>query len=215
MQVHPILIRCDTGEVVDFLLAKPVKVVTNKVYQFKKLKITQTSHQNSESLFSIKFELRRYTDTKSDQFTIIHSVSTNPICVLSHSTQLKPASLAKPVVTDVIPGDGPITGGTRVVILGTNFIESPTLRARFGNIEVYPIVHGPKTLICTTPPNQQGIVEVSVCNDVNVWSDQCGRFSYVLENNYIQEDQNHLKSSDGSRYGQVNFEGGMETLRSW
>lgn len=212
--IHPVLIRCDTGEVVDYLLAKPVKAVSNKVFPFKKLKITQTSHQNNETLFSIRFELRVYHG-KSDQYNVIHSASTNPICVLSHTTQLKPSSLAKPSISEIIPNYGPINGGTRVVILGANFIESPTLRVRFGNIEVYPIVHGPKTLICLTPQNQPGTVPIHVCNDVNVWSDQCGSFTYRYEDTSYGQDSSQMKSSDGGFFGHVNFEGGMETLRTW
>ena len=51
---------------------------------------------------------------------------------------------------------GPTSGLTRVAVLGANFVESPTTRVKFDNIEVMPIFHGPKTLICVTPKHIPG-----------------------------------------------------------
>ena len=58
--------------------------------------------------------------------------------------------------TQVIPYSGTIAGGTRVAVLGTNFVDSPSARVRFDNIDVMPVFHGPRTLICTTPPHHSG-----------------------------------------------------------
>lgn len=60
----------------------------------------------------------------------------NPILVLSHSTQLKVAPKILPTVTEVIPYGGPQSGGTRVAILGSGFCDSPTVRVKFDQIEV-------------------------------------------------------------------------------
>jgi hypothetical protein len=43
-----------------------------------------------------------------------------------------------------------------VAVLGTNFVDSPSARVRFDNIDVMPVFHGPRTLICTTPPHHSG-----------------------------------------------------------
>jgi hypothetical protein len=56
----------------------------------------------------------------------------------------------------VIPYSGTTAGGTRVAVLGTNFVDSPSARVRFDNIDVMPVFHGPRTLICTTPPHHSG-----------------------------------------------------------
>jgi hypothetical protein len=83
-----------------------------------------------------------------------------------------------PIVTEVIPVSGPPSGFTRVAVLGSNFADSPTTRVRFDEIEVMPIFHGPKTLICHTPKHPPGTVMVRVCNDAKRWSDTAGTFTY-------------------------------------
>jgi hypothetical protein len=85
---------------------------------------------------------------------------------------------ALPVVTEVIPLNGPPSGSTRVAVLGSNFADSPTTRVRFDEIEVMPIFHGPKTLICHTPKHAPGTVLVRVCNDPKRWSDTAAPFTY-------------------------------------
>eukprot|EP00005_Dracoamoeba_jomungandri_P001909 CAMPEP_0174262112 /NCGR_PEP_ID=MMETSP0439-20130205/12777_1 /TAXON_ID=0 /ORGANISM="Stereomyxa ramosa, Strain Chinc5" /LENGTH=807 /DNA_ID=CAMNT_0015346753 /DNA_START=226 /DNA_END=2649 /DNA_ORIENTATION=- len=175
--VAPVLIRCDTLEEKPDLLTgnKPVKIAPGRVVSFRRLKITATSHQQGESLFAIKFELRRY---HGNEYEILDFVQSNPICVLSHSTQLKPASSTTASVVEVIPYSGSTFGGTRVAVLGNNFVESPSSRVRFDNIDVMPTFHGPRTLICTTPQHQPGIVSVRVSNDSKCWSSTAASFTY-------------------------------------
>jgi ankyrin repeat protein len=177
LYIAPVLIRCDTLEEKPKLMTgnKPVKVAPGRVVTFRRLKITSTSHQQGESLFAIKFELRRY---HGNEYEILDFVQSNPICVLSHSTQLKPASSATATVTEVIPYSGPTLGGTRVAVLGNNFVDSPSSRVRFDDIDVVPIFHGPRTLICTTPQHQPGIVSVRVSNDSKIWSVTSASFTY-------------------------------------
>jgi len=79
----------------------------------------------------------------------------------------------------VIPYCGPSSGLTRVVILGNNFVESPTTRVKFDNIEVIPYFHGSKTLICHVPQHKSGTISVTVCNTTNAWSSTSARFTYV------------------------------------
>ncbi len=69
-------------------------------------------------------------------------------------------------------------GGTRVAILGVNFVDNPASRIRFDQTDVMPIFHGPGTLICHTPQHPPGTVEVGVCNSMKKWSEQNASFTY-------------------------------------
>lgn len=175
----PILVRCDTLEEQPRLMTgtQPIKITNSKVITFKKLKVTATSHQQGETLFCIKFELRRYM---GEEFQTIATVQSNPMCILSHSTQLKPSASATvaPVVAEVVPYSGSTSGGTRVAVIGANFVDNPALRVRFDNIDVMPIFHGPGTLICSTPQHSAGPVPIRVSNDNKRWSDTTGTFTY-------------------------------------
>jgi len=178
LYIAPTLIRCDNHEELPKLISgnKPVKVAPGRVAVFRRLKILQTSHQQGESLFAIKFELRRYQGNK---YEVLDFAQSNPICVLSHSTQLKPvASTTSASITEVIPYNGPLEGGTRVAILGSNFIDSPSARVRFDQTDVLPTFHGPKTLVCVAPPHPVGMVTVRVSNDSRIWSTTTACYSY-------------------------------------
>lgn len=179
LYVVPTLLRCDTFTDESKYLTgnRPVRVTSGRVLTFRKLKITTTSHQQQETLFCIRFELRKYSGT--DEYEILDSIHSNPISVLSHSTQMKPVPTIAPTITDVVPESGSITGGTRIAILGSNFVESPAARIRFDNIDVMPVFHGPGTLICHTPQHSQGTVSVRVCNSAKKWSDTVINFTYV------------------------------------
>jgi hypothetical protein len=50
-----------------------------------------------------------------------------------------------PSVTTLLPTSGPVAGGTRVTVFGTNFINSAQLYCRF-----FGIVHRPATWISAT-----------------------------------------------------------------
>jgi len=191
--VAPVLIRCDTMEEQSKLIAgnAPVKVMATRSIPFKKLKILQTSHQLDETLFSLRFELRKYSN---DTFEVLHSCTTNPFYVCSHSSQLNGrASKILPCVTDVIPYGGPPAGGTRVAILGSNFEDSPTARVKFDEIEVMATFHGTKTLIVNAPKHLPGTVQVRVCNVPNQWSSTAGVYTYQLEKE-IQPDPEPTKA---------------------
>jgi len=168
--IAPVLIRCDNFEVEPKHLVgnEPVNITANQTYSFKKLKILVTSRQLNETHFSIRFELRKYLPNMTE-YQVLDQVTTNPMCVYSHSTQLKPTPKTKPKISEIIPGIGSPNGQTRVAILGNNFVDSPTTRVRFGDIEVIPIFHGPKTLICETPKHPPGKVNVQVCLEPGNW----------------------------------------------
>jgi len=216
--VVPTLIRCDTFEEETKLITgnRPVRVTSGRVIPFKRLKILCTSHQLKETLLSLRFELRKYG--QGNEYEVIHSVTSNPICVLSHSTQLKPAAHSKPVVQEVIPCSGPPSGFTRVAVLGANFVDSPTTRVKFDQTEVMPIFHGSKTLICHTPRHIPGTVSVLVCNDAKRWSESSGTFTYDEQ---IPEEEGKVATSIDTQFNlniansicEAAFEGGYETLR--
>jgi hypothetical protein len=206
-----ILTRCDTDEDCPTFLTgnPPTRLTPSRTFEWKRLKVMVTSHQQNETMFALRFELRRYAEganveDPSFPFEVLSQVSTNPVLVLSHSTQLRVPIEALPSVVEVIPPSGTISGFTRVAILGRDFVESPTTRVRFGNTEVHPNFHGPKTLICRTPPHASGRVEVRVCNDPNGWSTSCGYFYF---------DPHQKEPSTQSNSGMVAFETGFETAR--
>jgi len=219
LYVAPILIRCDTLEEKSKLMTgnKPVKVAPGRVVSFRRLKITSTSHQQGESLFAIKFELRRY---HGNEYEILDFVQSNPICVLSHSTQLRPASSTTATVTEVIPYSGSTQGGTRVAVLGNNFVDSPSARVRFDNTDVMPTFHGPRTLICVTPQHQPGIVSVRVSNDSKVWSPTAASFTYEERKTPSEQAQSaevrqrfDLGIDIASSICEAAWQGGFETVK--
>lgn len=72
----------------------PIKVFcSGQQVTFRNLKVTTTSLQHQNTLFCINFELRQYAGENFGNFVILDSVHTNPICILSHSNQLKSGNL--------------------------------------------------------------------------------------------------------------------------
>eukprot|EP01088_Endostelium_zonatum_P006170 TRINITY_DN1827_c0_g1_i1.p1 TRINITY_DN1827_c0_g1~~TRINITY_DN1827_c0_g1_i1.p1 ORF type:complete len:710 (-),score=220.03 TRINITY_DN1827_c0_g1_i1:288-2417(-) len=218
--IAPILIRCDTLEEIPKLLTghKPVKVAPGRVVVFRRLKITATSHQQGESLFSLRFELRKYHSPTS--YSVLDTIQSNPICILSHSTQLKPClATISATICEVIPYKGSIKGGTRVAVLGNNFVDNPSARVRFDGVgDVMPVFHGPRTLICVTPKwkgakgaggRKGGIVSVRVSNDSKVWSQTAASFTFE-ERGEEGEDEVGGEEERGSMDGPVEGDKGED-----
>jgi ankyrin repeat protein len=176
--VAPVLVRCDTLATVAGKLTghAPLRISPGHLVTFRSLKMMATSRQMQDTLFALRFELRRYTG--ADEYKVLHWVQTVPIQVLSHSTQLRPTKRVKPIVKEVVPLSGTPSGGTRVAVLGSSFIESPALRVRFDRSDVVTHFHGAGTLICSTPRHEPGIVVVRVSNDGSRWSDSHASYTY-------------------------------------
>jgi hypothetical protein len=178
--VEASLIRSDNNTELPSTLegTKVIRIDPGKMASFKKLKILSTTQQIG-SLVRIKFQLKKANE---GTFITVHGVHTvsNPIEVFSHTYYLNRVALpTPPVVSEVLPARGPACGGTRVAILGDNFIDSPNLRVRFGNTLLQPIFHEARTLICTTPFGlPQSIVLVSVSNDGVDYSTAQAQFAY-------------------------------------
>lgn len=178
LQIVPVLYRFDTSQPIQFLVGnQPQSANIGSPVVFKRLKVSKTSHQLDDTLFFLRFELR-ITDG-SKQSESLASVQSKPFSVVSHSSLLKEKSKA-PVaaVTEVIPPSGSTIGGTRVVIIGSNFEDSPTLLVRFDNTTVFAEFVSPGTLVCFTPSHFPASVHVTVSNNSKDWSNPPGAFTF-------------------------------------
>eukprot|EP01133_Synstelium_polycarpum_P009972 gene9972-11642_t len=188
------LLRCNNfQEEPSFIVGnKPMQVGSGRVVSFKKLKILVTSHQQGETLFCFRFDLRRYnSDAESNpsDFEVVASIHSNPICLLSHSTQLKhTTNVDLPSVGEAIPLGGPSAGGTRVAILGSNFADTPATRIRFGDIEIVPTFHSQGTLLCYAPPHVPATVQVHASNSPKHWSVAGAPYTYEAQSDIDARD---------------------------
>ncbi|EFA80122.1 hypothetical protein PPL_06944 [Heterostelium album PN500] len=162
--IHAALVRCNNfQEEPTFMTGnKPIQVGSTKVVAFKKLKILVTSHQQGETLFCFRFDLRRYgsdPETNPNDFEHI-------------------ANVDLPQVSEAIPLGGPACGGTRVAILGANFVDTPATRVRFDSVEVTPEYHSAGTLLCYSPEHAPGVVSVRVSNSPSHWSSSSAPYTY-------------------------------------
>eukprot|EP01132_Coremiostelium_polycephalum_P003845 gene3845-4790_t len=198
--VHVALIRCNNfTEEPTFLTGnKLTPVGSGRVVTFRKLKIMVTSHQQGETLFCFRFDLRRYRsdpDNNPNDFDVVSSIHSNPICVLSHSTQLKLTSSADlPQTVEIFPTHGPTTGGQRIALLGANFADTPAIRIKFDNIEVVPEYHSQGTLLCYAPEHAPGPVQVKVSNVPKCWSTTSVTFTYEDQNSIVTPAQQEFSS---------------------
>lgn len=151
--VEAILVRHEdpSNELPTVLDGTKVVRVNGNFAIFKKLKILQTTQQLG-CQFAMKFALKTYHGTNFEDVPKAWVIS-DPIDVYSHTLYLteKPnSSPTPPTVSEVLPSRG--SAGTRVVILGTNFVNSPHLRVSFGDQITAANFHEKGTLICTVPP---------------------------------------------------------------
>jgi len=113
--------------------------------------------------------LKRYIGNVFEQIPTA-SVISNPIEVFSHTlylTEKQEATPPPPVVHEILPPAGVV--GTRVALLGNNFVNSPQLRVRFGDSLISAVWHEQGTLLCNVPhpskpPTAEG-VPIRVSND--------------------------------------------------
>eukprot|EP00029_Vermamoeba_vermiformis_P004952 TRINITY_DN1586_c0_g1_i1.p1 TRINITY_DN1586_c0_g1~~TRINITY_DN1586_c0_g1_i1.p1 ORF type:complete len:595 (+),score=79.14 TRINITY_DN1586_c0_g1_i1:72-1856(+) len=181
--VEATLMRSDSDVELNQILdgSKVIRISTGVFATFKKLKILSTSQQQG-TLFRLKFQLKRYV---GNVFEIIEgaSVTTNPIEVFSHTQYLnerKNGPPPPPNVTEIIPTRGPTAGGTRAVILGSNFFGSPSLRMKFGETVITPTFHEQGTLICSTPAGRSdNTVQVRVANDGQEYCESYASYTYT------------------------------------
>ena len=111
--------------------------------------------------------------------------SSTPMC-MDHAAPFSSRAVS-PMITDVIPEVADWRGGTRIAILGENFVDNPArVRVRFGKTQVVPEVVGPMTMVCYAPRHPLGQVPLSVSFDGENWS--LDRPFYFTENLPVLEE---------------------------
>ncbi|BCV23432.1 IPT/TIG domain-containing protein [Gelria sp. Kuro-4] len=116
-----------------------------------------------------------------------------------------PDPLLQPSITAVIPNQGPVTGGTKVDIWGTNFQEGLTVL--FGGQTVPVEVYGPgpagSAYVRVTAPavEKAGPVDISVINPDGGTATAPGAFTYTAETAAITLDG--IAPTKGPRSGNI------------
>jgi IPT/TIG domain len=164
---------------------KSVRLVNGSFATFTKLKIRSTSQQQGTQ-FKLRFSLKR---CGPNSFETIEGavVESHDIEVFSHTVYLNECSKQQVAsVSEVLPAEG--RPGARVVVLGLNFLNSPLLRVRFGNVIVPATFHEAGTLICVAPTHlpssssssssSKCTVHVQVSNDGQQYSDSQATFTF-------------------------------------
>ncbi|MCX7618674.1 Calx-beta domain-containing protein, partial [Tepidiforma sp.] len=85
-----------------------------------------------------------------------------------------------PVITSIVPGAGPVAGGTPVTITGQNFTGATSVT--FNGVPCTSlVVVSATTITCVTPPNPAGVAEVVVTtpNGQNVTTGTANDFIYT------------------------------------
>ncbi len=86
--------------------------------------------------------------------------------------------LPAPTVSGVTPSAGPTTGGTAVTVTGANFDAGTTVQ--FGSAPASSVtVNGSTSLVATTPPENAGVVDVTVTNPDTQSGVLSGGFTYL------------------------------------
>lgn len=144
---------------------KCVRITQGVFSVFKKLKIQATSQQQ-QTLFRIKFSLKRYLEN-SFQLIPDATVISEPIEVFSHSLYLDRHDSTKippPVINEIVPPLAKV--GSRVALLGSNFSNTAnTIVALNDNLKVSSQYHEQCTLLFTVPDVMEGEYTLAVSND--------------------------------------------------
>ena len=86
--------------------------------------------------------------------------------------------VAPPTVTSVSPSSGPVAGGTRVTVIGTNFASGATVTFG-GTAATNVVVTNSTTITATTPVHAVGAVTVTVINGNGLSGNLVGGFAYI------------------------------------
>lgn len=146
---------------------------------FKKLKVLNTSVQKG-TLFKLKFQLEVFGER--EQALDIH-VWSDPMEVVSHTVYLTNPSNTAPTpatVTETIPNCG--VTGSRVIVLGSSFLDHESVRVKFGDVICHHTFHENGALIAhapVQPASTPSRVLVSVSNDGVDYSATNAAFTYT------------------------------------
>lgn len=76
-----------------------------------------------------------------------------------------------PLVFDVTPREGPVKGGTKVTVSGTNFADTGTIRCSFGGNEVPGKFLSSSEVECVSPlVEKPGFVDLKLAFEDDMWS---------------------------------------------
>jgi hypothetical protein len=138
--VEATLMRSDSDKELPSVLEgnKVIRISQGVFATFKRLKVLSTSQQQG-TLFRLRFVLKRYV-ANTFEYLPETTILSNPIEVFSHTQYLTSkkggAPPTPPTVMEILPNIGSSLGGTKVAILGANFVHSPNLKVRFGDVIV-------------------------------------------------------------------------------
>jgi len=94
-------------------------------------------------------------------FTVTVTDQTVPVAQTSSKTFTLTVIAATPTITAISPNTGPTTGGTSVVVTGTNLTGATSVRFGGANATSF-IVAGPTRITAVTPAGSLGTVDVTV-----------------------------------------------------
>ena len=110
-----------------------------------------------------------------------YTTSNTPPTMPSHTQYQRPQQLPRSYITGVIPGEGPVTGGIPVCVLGANF--SPETEVFFGTV-LAPLQKymSDTCLVVTCPANKPGSVPVYTTMSTNTNPAETKVFRYIDNN---------------------------------
>ena len=115
--------------------------------------------------------------TSRDTEVVVSSNTADPIP--ENDVDLTPlATTAAPTIDSVTPGSGPDSGGTEVIVDGTNLTTETTVE--IGGVPCEPVIFVTTSqLICTTGPQDPGVFDVVVTTADGQTATLVGGFTYV------------------------------------
>lgn len=104
-----------------------------------------------------------------------------------------PFSTDPPTVTSISPAMGPVTGGTTVTILGTNFVDIASVTIGGNTASGFTVVNSTQIFASTPPATHGGGVDVVVTSSNHGWGTCGGCFVYHVtsSNNQITAGWDH------------------------
>jgi hypothetical protein len=75
-----------------------------------------------------------------------------------------------PIISSYLPRNGPVTGATVVEVTGENFFADNVL-CRFGGVEGTTLFVSSTEVYCTTPPNLEGAMPLTVAKELGITAD--------------------------------------------
>lgn len=76
-----------------------------------------------------------------------------------------------PLLFDISPREGPVSGGTRVILVGANFADTNKIRCKFNETVVIGKFLQSSEIECVSPPSDHaGFVQLSVATELDMFS---------------------------------------------